>query len=98
MPKYYELGTTEEWREATKLLRNLSGKEQGYAALEMCKQMLSETPDPATVETVECEHDFQPSARFPETNECTKCGTMCESIPEEVTENETGEWYDEAQQ
>lgn len=89
---YHNRGTREEWREAIKKLHDLKGQAAGRAAIDLCKEMLADTPDPdVSRETVPCEHDYQPNTRYLEAMECVKCGAICEAIGVAVD----ADWYDE---
>jgi len=63
----------------------------GRNALDTCFELLRETleADNVSRETPPppCEHDYQPSTRFLEAVECTKCG--------DISAGESVEWYDE---
>ena len=57
-----------------------------------CLAMLKDTMEGYTVprETLLCEHDYRPSPRYLEADECTKCGDMV------AADLAARQWFDEA--
>ena len=78
---YEKKPTRQEWQSATDQMRQArkdKATEAGKKTIAFCLEMLAETESPAPRETIECEHDYQPSPRFARALQCTKCTNLIE--------------------